>query len=75
MGMGDVKLAAMLGLYLGWASLWVFYLAVVLGGTFGLVGLLTKRLKRGARLPFAPFTAVATGLHVFLLPPSLFLPL
>ena len=75
MGMGDVKLAAMLGLYLGWESLWVFYLAVVLGGTLGLMGLLTKRLKRGTRLPFAPFIAVATGLHLFLLPPDLFLPL
>ena len=74
MGMGDVKLAAMLGLYLGWASLWVLYLAVVLGGTLGLVALLTKRLKRGARLPFAPFVAVATGLYLFLLPPNLFLP-
>ena len=75
MGMGDVKLAAMLGLYLGWASLWVFYLAVVLAGTLGLMGLLTKRLKRGARLPFAPFIAIATGLHFFLIPLSLFLPL
>ena len=73
MGMGDVKLAAMMGLYLGWVGLWVLYLAVVLGGAFGIVGLLTKRLPRGARLPFAPFIAVATGLYLFLLPPSLFL--
>lgn len=75
MGMGDVKLVAMLGLFLSWTSLWVFYLAVVLGGTLGLVGLLTRRLPRGARLPFAPFVAVATGLHLFLLPPDFLLPL
>lgn len=73
MGMGDVKLAAMLGLYLGWESLWVFYLAVILGGTLGLVGLLTRRLKRGTPLPFAPFIAVATALHLFLIPPDFFL--
>ena len=75
MGMGDVKLAAMLGVYLGWESLWVFYLAVVLGGALGLIGLLTKRLKRGTPLPLAPFVAVASGLHLFLIPPALFLPL
>jgi len=75
MGMGDIKLAALLALYLGWESLWVFYLAVMLGGTLALAGLLSGRLKRGAHLPFAPFVAVAAGLHLFLLPPGLVLPL
>jgi leader peptidase (prepilin peptidase)/N-methyltransferase len=75
LGMGDVKLAAMTGLFLGWSTLWVFYLAVVLGGVLGLVGLLTGRLERTSRLPMAPFVAVGAGLHLFLVPPSLVLPL
>lgn len=75
LGMGDVKLAAMTGLFLGWDTLWVFYLAVVLGGTLGLLGLLTGRLERRSRLPLAPFVALGAGLHVFLVPPSLVLPL
>lgn len=72
MGMGDVKLAVMLGVFLGWSVLWVLYLAVVLGGVFGLVGLLTRQLGRRARLPFAPFVGLATGLYLAL-PPNLFL--
>ncbi len=75
LGMGDVKLAAMAGLFLGWDTLWVFYLAVVLGGTLGLIGLLTGRLERTTRLPMAPFVAAGAGLHLFLVPPSLVLPL
>ena len=75
LGMGDVKLAAMMGLFLGWDTLWVFYLAVVLGGTLGLIGLLAGRLERTARLPMAPFVAVGAALHLFLVPPSLVLPL
>ena len=75
MGMGDVKLVAIMGLYLGWGVFWGFYLAALLGGTLGLVGLLTGRLKRASRLPFAPFLAIGTALHLFLLPPDLVLPL
>lgn len=71
MGMGDVKLAAMMGLYLGWATLWVFYLAVMIGGIIGLAGLLTGRLSRTSRLPFAPFLAAGVGLHLFVVPPSI----
>lgn len=74
MGMGDVKLAAMTGLFLGWDTLWVFYLAVVLGGTLGVAGLLSGRLGRGTRLPLAPFVAAGAALHVFVLPPSRVLP-
>ena len=75
LGMGDVKLAAMMSLFLGWEGLWVFYLAVILGGAFGLLGLLTGRLERTTRLPLAPFVAVGTALHLLLIPPSLVLPL
>lgn len=71
LGMGDVKLAAVLGLYLGWASLWVVYLAMLLGGLIGLAGLLTHRLAWTTKLPFAPFLATAAGLHLLALPADL----
>ena len=74
LGMGDVKLAAMMGLYLGWSTLWVLYLAMVLGGMLGLVGLLTQRLQRTTALPLAPFIALGAGLHWTALPLTLFLP-
>ena len=74
LGLGDVKLVAMMGLYLGWSTLWIFYLAMVLGGTLGLVGLLTQRFQRTTLLPLAPFIALGTGLHWTVLPPSLLLP-
>ena len=70
LGMGDVKLAAVMGLYLGWDSLWVFCLAVLVGGLLGLAGLLMGRLTRTSHLPFAPFLAVAAALHWFVLPPE-----
>jgi len=63
MGLGDVKLAAMMGLFLGWHTLWVFYLAVLIGGLTGLAGLVTGRLTRTTPLPFAPFVALATLLY------------
>jgi len=57
LGMGDVKLSAVMGLYLGWPVFWALYLAFVLGGAVGGIGLLTGRLHRATRLPFAPFLA------------------
>lgn len=57
LGMGDVKLGALMGLYLGWSVFWTLYLAFVLGGAVGAMGLLTGHLRRGMRLPFAPFLA------------------
>lgn len=67
-GMGDVKLVAVMGLFLGWEVLWVCYLAVLVGGTVGLVGLATQQYDRGATLPFAPFLAIGTGLALFCIP-------
>lgn len=72
-GMGDVKLAVVLGLFLGWETLWVLYLAAVLGGTWGLVGLCTGRMHGATRLPFAPFMAAGAGLDVFWISPDLLL--
>ena len=64
MGMGDVKLAVVLGLYLGWSVFAGLYIAIVLAGTVGIIGLVAGRLKRKSHLPFAPF--IALGMVLFL---------
>jgi len=63
MGFGDVRLAALLGLYLGWlgpahVGLGVF-VGFVAGGMAGIVALALGRSRRSA-LPFAPFLAFGT---------------
>lgn len=60
MGMGDIKLAAALGMLLGWHALWALYLGLLLAGMIALGGLAAGRLTRRSRLPFAPFVAAGT---------------
>lgn len=67
-GMGDIKLAALLGLFLGWSNLWILYFAVALAAFVGIGGMVVKRLHRTSRLPFAPFMFAATLVHWFLIP-------
>jgi leader peptidase (prepilin peptidase)/N-methyltransferase len=59
MGLGDVKLAGVLGLFLGWlgwGSLFVgAFAAFILGGVFALVLLATKRVTRKGGIPFGPW--------------------
>ncbi|MEL7169005.1 MAG: prepilin peptidase [Bacteroidota bacterium] len=54
-GLGDIKLAIPMGVVLGWPVIWSLYLAVVLAAIVGILGLVTGRLTRRSRLPFAPF--------------------
>jgi leader peptidase (prepilin peptidase)/N-methyltransferase len=59
MGMGDVKLAGVLGLFLawlGWAPLAVgAFAAFLLGGIFGIILLVVQRAGRKTRIPFGPW--------------------
>jgi leader peptidase (prepilin peptidase)/N-methyltransferase len=68
MGMGDVKLALLLGLYLGWLSLGHVVLGLFLGFALGSVvgvGLLVTGVRgRKDHLPFAPFLAAGAVLAV-----------
>lgn len=59
MGFGDVKLAGVLGLYLGWLG-WEqlivgAFAAFVLGGIFSIVLLLARRANRKTGIPFGPW--------------------
>ena len=67
MGGGDIKLAAMLGAFLGWQKiLLVFFLASFLGALVGIIFLILSPKVRESRLiPFGPFMAVATAICIF----------
>jgi leader peptidase (prepilin peptidase)/N-methyltransferase len=59
MGFGDVKLAGVLGLYLGWLGAPAWWLGVlggfVLGGMYAAGLLVTRRGSRKTEIPFGPF--------------------
>lgn len=59
MGLGDVKLAGVLGIYLGWAGWGAVAVgsfgAFLLAGIFSIVLLATKRAGRKSGIPFGPW--------------------
>lgn len=68
MGMGDVKLALVLGLFLGWINLPTVALGLffgfLLGALGGLVLMLLRRRTRNQHVPFAPFLSAGALLAV-----------
>jgi leader peptidase (prepilin peptidase)/N-methyltransferase len=69
MGMGDVKLAPLLGFYLGWlgwSSLAVgAFAGFLLGGVVGIALLATRMASGRSRIPFGPFMLAGAFLAVF----------
>ena len=68
MGMGDVKLAGLIGLVLG--SLGLSYVAVaagaaILAGGVGAVAMLAAGAGRGRTIPFGPYLAVGAAVAAF----------
>ena len=58
-GFGDVKLAAVMGLFIG--PLWVlvsFLIAVVIGGIWGITYSISNEKRLGQEVPFGPFLAI-----------------
>lgn len=59
MGLGDVKLAGVLGLWLGWTGWGELvvgaFAAFLLGGLFSIVLLATRRAQRTGGIPFGPW--------------------
>ncbi|MEZ4501090.1 MAG: prepilin peptidase [Dehalococcoidia bacterium] len=68
MGFGDVKLAALCGLILGWHGLTEvvlgLYVSFVLGAVVGVGLMLFGRAGRGSSIPFGPFLAAGTMLTI-----------
>ena len=66
LGMGDVKLVAMLGAFLGVeAALGIMVLSSLLGLVYGLGYIATHGGGRRTRIPFGPALAVAGLVHLF----------
>jgi leader peptidase (prepilin peptidase)/N-methyltransferase len=63
LGGGDIKLAAMLGTWLGWQNLLlVFFAAAVLGLLYALVRMAVGGFRQGRLIPFGPFLSLAAVL-------------
>lgn len=66
MGMGDVKLLAAIGGWLGYQSLLptIFYGSII-GSTFGLIGIIFfKKYQTNSAIPFGPFLAIGAMIHL-----------
>ncbi len=66
LGLGDAKLAAMLGAFFGWKSvIFIMLMSSLLGTVIGLIylGLSRKGLKQA--IPYGPFLAFAAWLYLF----------
>jgi leader peptidase (prepilin peptidase)/N-methyltransferase len=63
MGGGDIKLAAMLGAFLGWQTvLLLLFVAFLLGAIVGVFAMSTKGRQWDRTIPFGPFIAVGAFL-------------
>jgi leader peptidase (prepilin peptidase) / N-methyltransferase len=70
MGGGDVKLAFVLGTFLGYAggieaTVVGMFLAFFLGGVIGIAVMVAKGGSRKSMIPFGPFLAVGTAIAIF----------
>ncbi len=65
MGFGDVKLACMLGFFLGGAILPGLFLSFAIGAFSGIFLLLTGQKGRKSRIPFGPFMAIGSIIALF----------
>ena len=69
MGGGDVKLAGVIGIYLGWLGWGALavgaFAAFVYGGVFGIVLMLLRRAGRKTAIPFGPWMILGAWTGVF----------
>lgn len=72
MGLGDAKLLAMVGAFLGWQGVVItLVFGSLMGAIFAVLGMLAGRLGWGSRLPFGAFLAIGAILALFLGAPLL----
>jgi leader peptidase (prepilin peptidase)/N-methyltransferase len=69
LGFGDVRLAPVLGLALGWLGiryvLLGFFTANLVGAVIGIALIASKRMSRGQQIPYGVFLAFGTLLAIF----------
>ena len=65
MGKGDAKLAALIGSWLGLKGLMIsIWLAFFLAGILGIIGLISRKIKKDQKIPFGSFLSLS-GLLVW----------
>jgi len=66
MGMGDVKLAFLMGLLLGFPQiLLALFLAFLIGAIIGLSLIMLKKKTLKSEVPFGPFLIIGTFIAMF----------
>ena len=66
MGLGDVKLLAMIGSFIGWQGvLLTIFMSSGIGTVVGIADMLGKRKNMKMRIPFGPFLAMGAIIHLF----------
>lgn len=66
MGLGDVKLAALMGLFLGYPGIVVaLYLAFLTGALVGVILIILGKKRFGEQIPFGPFLSTAAIISLF----------
>jgi leader peptidase (prepilin peptidase) / N-methyltransferase len=59
MGYGDIKLAALIGAFVGWAGLLLtIMIGSFLGAVYGLIQIKRGKLKMESQIPFGPYLAI-----------------
>ncbi len=65
MGAGDIKLASMLGAFVGLKGILIsLFLAIFLSALIGFIGILLQKIDRKSLIPFGPFIAFSTGAYL-----------
>ncbi len=65
MGLGDAKLAGMMGLLLGlYGSFLTLYLAIILGALWGIVILIARRGSLKTKLPLGSFISISASIFI-----------
>lgn len=65
MGMGDVKLLAPIGIFLGWKlCLTGLFIAIIISGVISLFLIILRLKKRKDAIPFGPFIVIGTYLSI-----------
>lgn len=69
MGLGDIKLTAMLGAWLGWQALpFTIFVAAIFGSVVGITWIVVSGRDRALPIPFGPYLALAAWSYLYVGP-------